>query len=117
MINVRLQKRKTKAELLRGLGLDKTRKQIIPLILYISLYIITISISINILPYNLLDSTVLLGFQVFTGNTDSDSVVTHVLQQPIIARYVQLKPIAWNNNIAMRAEFYGCVISGMDLNL
>ena len=40
-------------------------------------------------------------------------MVTHVLEQPIIARYVQLKPVAWNDNIAMRAELYGCVLSGI----
>ncbi|XP_020603386.1 coagulation factor V-like [Orbicella faveolata] len=55
--------------------------------------------------------------KVFTGNSDSDSVVTHVLQQPIIARYVLLKPKVWNDNIAMRAELYGCVLSGMDPDL
>ena len=39
-------------------------------------------------------------------------MVTHVLLQPIIARYVQIKPKTWNEHISMRAEFYGCILSG-----
>ena len=50
--------------------------------------------------------------QVFSGNTDRNSVVTHALLQPIIARYVQIKPTEWNGHISMRAEFKGCVLSG-----
>lgn len=49
--------------------------------------------------------------KVFTGNADRNTVVTHVLLQPITARYVQIKPKSWNNHIAMRAEFYGCILS------
>ncbi|CAH3128101.1 unnamed protein product [Pocillopora meandrina] len=49
--------------------------------------------------------------KVFTGNTNRNTVVTHVLLQPITARYVQIKPKSWNNHISMRAEFYGCILS------
>ncbi|XP_066026371.1 uncharacterized protein [Pocillopora verrucosa] len=49
--------------------------------------------------------------KVFTGNADQNTVVTHVLLQPITARYVQIKPKSWNEHISMRAEFYGCVLS------
>ena len=50
--------------------------------------------------------------QVFTGNTDRNTVVSHVLLQPITARYVKIRPTAWEGRISMRAEFYGCVLSG-----
>lgn len=50
--------------------------------------------------------------QVFTGNTDKETVVTNVLTTPIIARYVQIQPVDWHDHISMRAEFYGCVPSG-----
>lgn len=50
--------------------------------------------------------------QVFDGNTDQNSVVTHTLLQPIIARFVKIIPKTWNGHISMRAEFYGCVPSG-----
>ncbi|CAH3128096.1 unnamed protein product, partial [Pocillopora meandrina] len=49
--------------------------------------------------------------KVFNGNADQNTVVTHVLLQPITARYVQIKPKSWNEHISMRAEFYGCVLS------
>lgn len=50
--------------------------------------------------------------KVFNGNNDRNSIVTHVLVQPITARYVQIKPTEWHGHISMRAEFRGCVLSG-----
>ena len=50
--------------------------------------------------------------QVFNGNADKDTIVNHVLIQPIMARSVQIKPKSWNGHISMRAEFYGCILSG-----
>ena len=47
--------------------------------------------------------------QVFVGNSDSDTVVKHHLTPAIKARYVRLKPTAWNNYISMRIELYGCL--------
>ncbi|KAL9982962.1 hypothetical protein ACROYT_G005077 [Oculina patagonica] len=49
--------------------------------------------------------------KVFIGNSNKDGIVTQVLLQPITARYVQIKPIEWNDHISMRAEFFGCVLS------
>ncbi|KAL9982966.1 hypothetical protein ACROYT_G005081 [Oculina patagonica] len=49
--------------------------------------------------------------KVFIGNVDRNSIVDHVLLQPITARYVQIKPIEWNGHISLRAEFFGCVLS------
>ncbi|PFX25476.1 Neuropilin-1 [Stylophora pistillata] len=49
--------------------------------------------------------------QVFSGNSDRDTIVTHVLMQPIEARYVQINPRSWYGFISMRTEFYGCRLS------
>ncbi|XP_022805050.1 uncharacterized protein LOC111342257 [Stylophora pistillata] len=45
---------------------------------------------------------------VFDGNQDQKTVVYNVLSPPITTRYIQLKPIAWNDHISMRMEIYGC---------
>lgn len=50
--------------------------------------------------------------KVFSGNSDRDTIVTHTLMQPIEARYVQINPKTWHRFISMRAEFYGCRLSG-----
>ena len=47
-------------------------------------------------------------FQVFQGNLDKDTVVSHVFQQHIKARFVRILPQTWNVQIAMRVELYGC---------
>lgn len=47
-------------------------------------------------------------FQLFDGNTDSNTVVQHLLEEPIITRYIRIAPKAWYGWITMRAEFYGC---------
>lgn len=52
-------------------------------------------------------------FQIFDGNTDKYAVVNHTLAMPITARYVQIIPVDWHDWISMRAEFYGCVLSGI----
>ncbi|XP_042187664.1 contactin-associated protein-like 2 isoform X2 [Callorhinchus milii] len=46
----------------------------------------------------------------FAGNINSDSVVRHDLQHPIIARYVRVVPLDWNGegHIGLRMEIYGC---------
>ena len=46
--------------------------------------------------------------QVFTGNTDRDTIVANTFQQPVIARYIRVNPIAFNNYITMRWELTGC---------
>lgn len=47
-------------------------------------------------------------FQLFNGNTDRYTVVRHILEEPIIARFVRIQPKTWYRHISMRAEFYGC---------
>ncbi|KAL9953929.1 hypothetical protein ACROYT_G041405 [Oculina patagonica] len=44
----------------------------------------------------------------FAGNKDQDTVVYHVLNPPITARYIRFRPVAWQTRIAMRVELYGC---------
>ncbi|XP_042327132.1 contactin-associated protein-like 2 [Sceloporus undulatus] len=46
----------------------------------------------------------------FPGNINSDSVVRHDLQHPVIARYVRILPLDWSEegHIGLRIEVYGC---------
>lgn len=44
----------------------------------------------------------------FAGNTDSHTVVSHVLDPPITVRYVRFQALAWYQWAAMRVEVYGC---------
>ncbi|KAM8967283.1 contactin-associated protein-like 2 [Pelodytes ibericus] len=46
----------------------------------------------------------------FLGNVNSDTVVRHDLQHPVIARYVRIVPLDWNGEgqIGLRIELYGC---------
>ena len=47
-------------------------------------------------------------FQVFKGNKDKDTVVSHVFPQHIRARFVRILPQTWYGRLSMRAELYGC---------
>jgi len=44
----------------------------------------------------------------FQGNSDRYSIATEIIDPPIIAQYVRVKPKTWHGHIAMRVEFYGC---------
>ncbi|KAM6451538.1 contactin-associated protein-like 2 isoform 2-T2 [Liasis olivaceus] len=46
----------------------------------------------------------------FPGNVNSDTVVRHDLQHPVIARYVRILPLEWSGEgqIGLRIEIYGC---------
>ncbi|KAL9955705.1 hypothetical protein ACROYT_G037065 [Oculina patagonica] len=46
--------------------------------------------------------------KIFNGNTDQNTVVSHKLKNPIIARFIRINPISFNGLISLRAEFYGC---------
>ncbi|KAI8498132.1 hypothetical protein Bbelb_240760 [Branchiostoma belcheri] len=46
--------------------------------------------------------------QVFTGNTDRNTPVTNLLDNPIDARYVRFNPQTWHGHLAMRVEILGC---------
>jgi len=51
----------------------------------------------------------------FAGNTDHFLVVSHLLKNPInVTRYIRIYPVAWNNGISLRADFYGCKSGTLD---
>ena len=51
----------------------------------------------------------LCGFQVFPGNQDNSTVVTHALSPKVRhTRYVRFEVMTFNKKIAMRVEVYGC---------
>ncbi|GIY74808.1 EGF-like repeat and discoidin I-like domain-containing protein 3 [Caerostris extrusa] len=49
-----------------------------------------------------------INFRCFSGNYDSDTVVTVYFPQPIRARFVHINPVGWRNWISMRLEILGC---------
>uniref|UniRef100_A0A8C6UVX2 Neuropilin 2b n=1 Tax=Neogobius melanostomus TaxID=47308 RepID=A0A8C6UVX2_9GOBI len=50
--------------------------------------------------------------KVFHANTDPTEVVLNRIPQPVLARFVRLRPQTWKNGIALRFELYGCQITG-----
>ena len=46
--------------------------------------------------------------QVFPGNSDKTTVVTHVLEVPIKTRHIRLIVKGFNGHATIRMEFYGC---------
>ncbi|XP_068721032.1 uncharacterized protein [Montipora capricornis] len=44
----------------------------------------------------------------FIANTDRDTIISHILNPPIMARYIRFRPVTWHNHISMRVEVYGC---------
>ncbi|XP_029202215.2 uncharacterized protein LOC114966489 [Acropora millepora] len=44
----------------------------------------------------------------FSGNADQFTVVSFLLKNPIITRFIRILPVAWHGAIALRADFYGC---------
>uniref|UniRef100_A0A8D3ECD6 Neuropilin n=1 Tax=Scophthalmus maximus TaxID=52904 RepID=A0A8D3ECD6_SCOMX len=49
--------------------------------------------------------------KVFHANTDATEVVLNRIPQPVLARYVRIRPQTWKNGIALRFELYGCQIT------
>ncbi|KYQ93423.1 discoidin II [Tieghemostelium lacteum] len=44
--------------------------------------------------------------QMFSGNTDQQTVITYAFQKPILARSVAIHVESWNSHISMRCELY-----------
>ena len=42
------------------------------------------------------------------GNTDRQGIVGHMFDSPIIARFIGIKALYWNDRISLRVELYGC---------
>lgn len=53
-----------------------------------------------------------LSAQVFHANADATEVVLNRIPQPVLARFVRIRPQTWKNGIALRFELYGCQITG-----
>ncbi|KAK1902614.1 Neuropilin-2, partial [Dissostichus eleginoides] len=49
--------------------------------------------------------------KVFHANADATEVVLNRIPQPVLARFVRIKPQTWKNGVAMRFELYGCQIT------
>ncbi|XP_028971809.2 neuropilin-2 isoform X3 [Esox lucius] len=49
--------------------------------------------------------------KVFHANTDSTEVVLNRIPQPVLARFVRIRPQTWKTGIALRFELYGCQIT------
>ncbi|XP_064185513.1 neuropilin-2b isoform X1 [Anguilla rostrata] len=49
--------------------------------------------------------------KVFHANTDPSEVVLNRIPQPVLARFVRIRPQAWKTGIALRLELYGCQIT------
>ncbi|KAM7445072.1 hypothetical protein ABFA07_006448 [Porites harrisoni] len=49
--------------------------------------------------------------KVFTGNSDSNTIVSHVLKAKFTTRYVRFVVQTWYEHISMRVELYGCAES------
>lgn len=45
---------------------------------------------------------------MFKGNVDEDSLETHMMSCPFIARFIRLHPQDWVNHIALRFDLIGC---------
>ncbi|XP_071795634.1 coagulation factor VIII-like [Asterias amurensis] len=48
--------------------------------------------------------------QTFIGNTDGNTPVTNIFQQPIQARYIRIRPTAWVTYPDLRIELLGCKV-------
>ncbi|XP_041935691.1 neuropilin-2-like isoform X1 [Alosa sapidissima] len=49
--------------------------------------------------------------KIFHANTDPSEVVLNRVPQPVLARFVRIRPQTYNNGIALRFELYGCQIT------
>ncbi|KAL3886789.1 hypothetical protein ACJMK2_026761, partial [Sinanodonta woodiana] len=49
-----------------------------------------------------------IGDKFLHGNTDNDTPVVNRFGCPFVARYVQINPVAWKDNIGLRFDLLGC---------
>lgn len=47
-------------------------------------------------------------YALMNGNKDRNTISAHVIDPPIIARYIRVRPKSWYGHISMRLEVYGC---------
>ena len=53
--------------------------------------------------------------RVFTGNSDRETVVEHVLETAVAGRFVRIHPQTYYDRPSLRWEVYGCGIGKKDL--
>ena len=46
-------------------------------------------------------------FQVFSGNSDRNTVVRNAFHTPLVCRFVRVRPVTWHRHISVRMELYG----------
>lgn len=46
--------------------------------------------------------------QVFVANYDGDSPVENKFDKLLETRFLEIQPLTWHNNIALRTELLGC---------
>nr|XP_033800575.1 neuropilin-2 isoform X2 [Geotrypetes seraphini] len=49
--------------------------------------------------------------KIFQGNTDPSEVVLNKIHQPVLTRFVRIRPQSWHSGIALRLELFGCQIT------
>ena len=47
-------------------------------------------------------------FQIFSGSSDSETIVTRIFAEAVVAQYVRIRPTEWNGSISLRLELLGC---------
>ncbi|XP_060073558.1 hemicentin-1-like [Ylistrum balloti] len=48
--------------------------------------------------------------KIFEGNRDHDTKCKHELPVPVVARFLRINPVAWNEKISLRVEVFGCTV-------
>ncbi|XP_072017791.1 uncharacterized protein [Amphiura filiformis] len=46
----------------------------------------------------------------FNGNTDENTVITRIFPAPVLANYIRILPLEWNNGVCLRFDIIGCKV-------
>ena len=49
-----------------------------------------------------------MSFQIFKGNSDQNTIVSHTLSPVIRVQFIRIRPLDCHGACALRAEFVGC---------
>ncbi|XP_030841953.1 uncharacterized protein LOC115924199 [Strongylocentrotus purpuratus] len=70
--------------------------------------------SIDGLTWTAVQNAIMAGSKVFTGNTDSNTIVTNDFSPNVVTRFIRIEPLTWTNHISMRFEIIGTVASKIE---
>eukprot|EP00057_Strongylocentrotus_purpuratus_P014292 XP_011668766.1 PREDICTED: uncharacterized protein LOC590339 [Strongylocentrotus purpuratus] len=70
--------------------------------------------SIDGLTWTAVQNAIMAGSEVFTGNTDMETVVTNDFSPTVVARFIRIQPLTWRRHISMRFEILGTVASKIE---